>query len=273
MIEYYDLVNGNRTPDIDAIMSDWQGDSETLVVFCPHDDDALLGAGYAILAGLAEGAAVHIFIFCDGGAGYSKPEERQDIVARRKAETILAYAELGIAAENIVRFDYPDFSLAANISRQLPGGEAGTMPGVVSELRRLKATRLFLPNPYREHADHQATWQIGIYDGPQVGDAVLADWGDAPPIKSYLEYSVWGKFSPERPADRAVKLDWEEELKIRQGLGKWQSQAEIIEGLLAARDKRKVGDQGIEVYRTVDTRVPLDYAPYRNIIRKIDGGK
>jgi len=45
--------------------------------------------------------------------------------------------------------------------------------------------------------DHEALSYIGLYDGPQTGDPVIANMGEPFRIKSYLKYSVWGDFSPE----------------------------------------------------------------------------
>ena len=270
MIQYYDLKASKKTEDISTLFPAWKAEDERIVVLSPHDDDGLLGAGYAILAAIAAKAEVFVLVFCKGQGGYSRPEDKQDIVARRKKETVSAYGEIGVKAENIIRFDYPDFSLASHIGWQLPGGKTGTFAGTISKLRELRATRLLVPNGYREHADHEAVWKIGVYDGPQAGDAVVADWGEAAPVKSYLEYSVWGEFSPERPADRAIKLPWDEELKIQEGLARWESQGEVIKGLLAARKGRRTGDCGVEIYRSLETRVPLDYGPYRDQIEKID---
>ncbi len=59
------------------LFPDWRPGDEHVVVLSPHDDDALLGAGYLILAALANGAKVSAVIFCDGRAGYSAPAGRE----------------------------------------------------------------------------------------------------------------------------------------------------------------------------------------------------
>lgn len=46
-------------------------------------------------------------------------------------------------------------------------------------------------------AGQVAAHLIGAFDGPQVGDPVLADWGLAEPVRSTLIYSVWADFSPD----------------------------------------------------------------------------
>ena len=105
------------------------------MVFSPHDDDGILGAGYAILAALANGAQVYVAIFCDGWAGYSTPEESATIVEQRRRETVAAYGALGIPEEHIVRFDYPDLSLWSWLGWHLPGCARGTNARVLPWMR------------------------------------------------------------------------------------------------------------------------------------------
>ena len=49
-------------------------------------------AAFEMLAALANQAEVYVCIFCDGRAGYSRIEDRETIVARRKIESAAAYA-------------------------------------------------------------------------------------------------------------------------------------------------------------------------------------
>ncbi len=278
---YFDLRRGIMSDDIDLLFPAWQEGDERLVVLCPHDDDGLLGAGYAILAALANGAQVYIFIFCNGCGGYSTPEEKETIVEVRKKETPVAYAILGIPSENIVRFDYPDFSLVPNIGWMMPWGGEGTAGPHLRALRRLKATRLMIPNGYREHMDHEAAYRIGAYDGPQVGDNILADWGLAPPIRSCLQYAVWGDFSPEDAlvtgselslrGNRAILAASEVEGTIERGIREFRSQSRVIEGLVEARKNRRSEDRVIEIYLAFDPRPVLDYGPYHEAIKRIRG--
>ena len=277
---YYDLRQSLRSTKIDLLFPQWQGAEERVAVLCPHDDDGILGAGYAILAALANGAQVYILIFCDGRAGYSTPEEKADIVERRKGETIIAYGALGIPPERIIRFDYPDFSLLPHIGWLMPWGEEGTFARHLQALRELRITRLLVPNGYREHIDHEAVYRLGAYDGPQVGDAILADWGLAPPVRSMLQYSVWGDFSPEDAlvagkdptlrGSRAIAAGEEVEKTIEQGIRAFRSQSSVIREVMAARRRRHQGGRFIEVYLAFDPRPPLDYAPYHEAISAID---
>lgn len=198
---------------------------------------------------------------------------------------------LGLEEENLIRFDYPDFSVASYLGLKLSGvpesAEKGTMYKTLSKLRELEITRLLVPNGYREHIDHAAVNGAGTYDGPQVGDPVLVDWGRSEPIRSYLEYAVWGDFSPEGAlvagrdeslrANRILSAKESVERKIRAGIGQFESQRDIIKGLVEAREARRLkGEEGaadryVELYRKFDPRPSLDYGPYIRYLKRLKG--
>ena len=174
---FYDLRAGRGGEEIDILFPGWQAGDERLMVLSPHDDDALLGAGYAISAALAHGAEAHVCIYCDGSAGYSVPEDRERIVAVRREETYTAYGLLGLGPEHVHRLELPDFSANQYLGWKLASGGYGVLQTLLPLMRRLRVTRLFVPNGYREHLDHEATYDSGRYDGVQVGDPVLVDLG------------------------------------------------------------------------------------------------
>jgi hypothetical protein len=278
---YADFDQQMISNNISALFPGWMVGDERVVIFCPHDDDGALGAGYAIQAVLANGGQVYLVIFCDGWAGYSTVEEKGTIIEHRRAETLAAYAQLGVPADHIYRFNLPDFSLLAWNGWQLPDGQAGTMARELPILRQLKVTRLLLPNDYREHLDHEAAYQAGVYGGPQVGDPVIVDVGSAPPIRSYAKYAVWGNLSPEdalangRPtsirANRAIIAPPELEQTIASIMLQWQSQAQIISGIMTLRQQNRVRNgHALELYQVFDPRPPLDYKPYHDLIAGMD---
>ena len=277
---YYDLDKGIRSTDISLIFDDWSGEDERIAVLSPHDDDALLGAGYLLLAAMSEGCEPYVLIFCDGRGGYSSIDEKDKIVSIRRGESANAYERLGIKRENIIRFDYPDFSLKPNIGWILPDGREGTTVRTIKTLREIKPTRLLIPNEYREHMDHEALSYIGSYDGPQVGDAILVDVARPSKIKGFLKYSVWGDFSPEDalmsgrdPALRgnvAIKAEREVEEKIIQALKEFRSQEKIIDQLVKKRSERIVNGGYIEVYLKFNPRPSIEYKEYKKKILEID---
>jgi len=279
--QFYDLDVGTRSDDIALLFPGWRAGDERVVVFSPHDDDAVLGAGYAILAARAAGAEVHVFIFSDGRLGYSTVADKETIVAQRSAETVRAYEVLGIDETHIVRFDYPDSSVNQYVGWVLPDGAEASFPADLRALRGVGVTRILVPNRHREHVDHEAVGRIGLYDGPLVGDDVLPDHGSARPVRSYHEYAVWGDFSPEdalvsaRPvalrANRAVVTGEETETLVSEAVRAFASQGRVIAGIMDARRRRRFDGRFMELYVTVEPRPTLDYAPYAERIREIDG--
>ncbi|GAF25217.1 uncharacterized proteins, LmbE homologs [Moorella thermoacetica Y72] len=277
---YYDFRKRMKSQNIDILFPGWEAGKEKVVVFSPHDDDAILGAGYLLQSILVNGGEPFVFIFCNGNAGYSSPEDREVIVEKRKEETKAAYAILGLSDENVIRLDYPDFSVSSYMGWLLPCGGEGTFAQTLRYLRRIEATRLVIPNRYREHIDHEAVGRIGAFDGPQVGDEVLVDWGSPSPIRSFLEYAVWSDFSPEDAlisganplvrANKAIKAPSAAEDVVIRALNKFITQKRIITRLLEARRAKQFGEGFIELYVDFDPRPTLNYEPYKKLISEIE---
>ena len=281
--EYVDLKEKKISADINTIFPEWKGFDERLCVLSPHDDDAIIGAGYVISAALDNQADVFVFIFCSGNAGYSDASQKDRIEDIRKGETVQAYEKLGVKRENIIRFGYSDFSVVQNIGWQLNNNTEGSFKDVVTALRKLKITRLLVPNHYREHLDHAAVSGIGTFYSPQAGDPILVDWGEPHKIDSVLEYSVWADLSPEDSivngrspslrANKIIAVSEEVEDKIREGISQYKSQGEIIRGLVDSRAERSIGSgKYIEVYLAYDPRPKLDYGPYKELTKNLLGG-
>lgn len=249
------------------------------MVISPHDDDALLGAGYAMAACQANGGTAYVCILCDGRAGYSRVEERDTIVATRQKESIRAYNRLGIDERRVFFMGFPDFSLVSYVGWKLSSGTDGTMRRMIELMRENGITRLMIPNGYREHSDHEAAYDIGRYDGVQAGDPVAVDWGPTTVIKNTLQYSVWADFSPEDAllhgadtsirANRAIVAEYGLEDTIAEALAQWESQGQIIHGLLEQRRERDCGLGLMELYIELDPRPKLPFAPYADFIRSL----
>ncbi|MBD3354157.1 MAG: hypothetical protein GF364_21930 [Candidatus Lokiarchaeota archaeon] len=272
-MKYVNIQDRRFLTGIADFFLDWKKENESIVILSPHDDDALLGAGYMIYEGLKHHAKVNIIIFHSGNAGYSNPSLKKEIVEIRKKETIQAYKAIGVSENHIMRLDLPDFSGMNYLGWYGPTSEKkdnkiGKFEEILTLLRRLKTTRLLFANDYREHMDHSAVAYTGMFYGPQVGDPVVVDWAKPSKIKSYMQYSVWSKF--ENLADRVLIANDEEEMTIRKGIMKWKSQLDIIGGILQVREERKTETDGyIEVYKTVDPRPKMNYQTYKSILNEI----
>jgi hypothetical protein len=251
-----------------------------VAIFSPHDDDGVLGAGHLIQAIFQNEGNVFVFIFCTGNGGYTAMQYKDKIVDIRRKETVLAYEQLGVPSSNIIRFEYSDYSVGAHMGWQLPDGFEGTYPTIIRYLRGLGVTRLVIPNRYREHYDHESVGRIGAFDGPQAGDTVLAEWGRPTRIKSFLEYTVWGDFSPEDAlmtgsnisirANRAIKGPMWAENNVISAIRKFESQKQIIQHLIDSRAERHLNDGAIELYVQFDARPLLPFEPYIKFIAGMD---
>ena len=274
-------VDTRRFGGLEVLFPGWDGPNERLCVYSPHDDDALLGAGYAICAALESGAEVHLFIVCNGDCGYSTPQEKDTIVARRHAETLNCYRVLGIPEENIVFLNYPDFSAMSYVGRKITPEYEGHFRTTITELRSRRITRILAPNHYHEHEDHCAAYRMAAYDAPQAGDAHSVDWAVPYPVKSVAQYSVWAELSPEdalvKGRDERLRANTvllappEAEDRICEGIVEYASQKAIIADLVQQRRARLLPDgRRIELYLRFDPRPTLSYEAYKELIGELN---
>lgn len=273
-------VGSERFGGLEVLFPGWQPGDERLCVYSPHDDDAILGAGYAMRAALDAGAGVYIVIVCSGDCGYSTPEEKDGIVARRHRETVNVYRAFGVPEENILFLNYPDFSALSLVGRYVALGREGNFRQTITLLRQRRITRILAPNHYHEHIDHLAASMMAQYDAPQAGDAHSVDWAEPYPVRSTAEYSVWAELDPEDAlvagrdvrlrADTVLLADASVEERVAGGLREYESQQAIIADLLRQREARKLPDgRFIEVYRRFDPRPKLDYSPYKELLSRL----
>lgn len=269
---YCDVNTRQVSQNIDLLFPGFGAD-EVLTVMSPHDDDAVIGAGYAMLAARQAGAEVYVMIFCRGDAGYSTVEEKATIEEVRCRETDECYARLGIPADHIIRLNYPDFSAIGNWGWEKANGEPGDMPTILRFLREKKVTRVMIPNHYHEHIDHMAAYLMSSFDVPQAGDMALVDHGTPHAVRSTLQYSVWADFDPEdamvcgRPSDlranRILLAGEAVEQKIDDAITAYASQEQIIKNLvLSRRERRTPSGDYVEPYIAFDCRPKISFKPY-----------
>lgn len=276
---YYDTNTKKAGNDINAIFPGF-GENEVLAVMSPHDDDAVIGAGYAMLAAREAGAEVYVVIFCRGDAGYSTVEEKATIEAVRERETFDCYERLGIPRDHILRMHFPDFSAISHVGWELSTGKAGDMPVILRFLREKRVTRVMIPNHYHEHIDHLAAYLMSSFDVPQSGDAALVDYGVPHGVRSTLQYSVWADLDPEDAlvngrasnlrANRILLADKSVEEAIDRAIEAYVSQTEIIKSLIEARKERQTKDgRFIEVYISFECRPKMNFKPYIDWIENL----
>ena len=269
---------------LETLFPGWSGKDEALCVYSPHDDDALLGAGYAMRWAMAAGARVYVIIVCSGDCGYSTVQEKDTIVQRRHAETVQAYGAFGIPEENLLFLNFPDFSALSDLGRQVSPAREGHFRQTITWLRRHRITRVLSPNPWHEHIDHTAAGLMAQYDAPQAGDMHSVDWADPFPVRSTAEYSVWAELGPEDAlvagrdpglrANAVLIALAEAEQAVISSLTRYASQQAIIADLMAQRQARRLPEGSfIEVYRRYDARPKLDYEPYKRLLERLNNGK
>jgi LmbE family N-acetylglucosaminyl deacetylase len=269
-MEFVNFRRGVRGAGLDVVFPGWRS-GEAVAFYSPHDDDAVLGAGYLIRAVIAGGGKPLVAVFCRGDAGYSTPEAKACIVALRREETVRAYAELGVPAANLSFFDVPDFGLMDRLGR----GDApdSLFDRLIIYLRRHGVSRIVCSSGNFEHWDHTAAFYAGVYTSPQAGDPILADLGPPSPIRTLLQYAVWSDFAsaPDRPApaaDLAVLGSAEDEDAVRRALAAFASQGLILARTVAAlRDQRRTADGFLELYQEFNLRRPIDYRPYAEALQ------
>jgi len=277
--KYYNIDKKTVSEDINDLFPEF-GKDEVLAVMSPHDDDAVIGAGYAMMAAKEAGADVYVVIFCRGDAGYSTVEEKSTIEKVREEETYDCYERMGIPRDHILRLNFPDFSAIGNIGWEKADGRPGDMPRLLRFLRDNKVTRVMVPNHHREHIDHVAAHVMSTFNVPQAGDVALVDNGTPHAVKSVLEYSVWADLAPDdalvngRPsnlrANRILAVSEDVEAKIADAVSAYVSQIEIIKGLVAARKERRTSSNNyVEVYLTLDCRPKISFTPYIDFVENL----
>ena len=172
-MEYVDFINLQKSGRIRLLFPGWKK-GEGVAFFSPHDDDALLGAGYLILGAIKSGGLPSVFVFCRGDAGYSTLGEKKGIILRRKREAINAYGLLGVEKHDIQFLDVPDFSLMAHLDRQPPWGK-GVFDQLIASLRQERISRIVFSSGHLEHWDHTAVFDAGVYTASQSQYHILAD--------------------------------------------------------------------------------------------------
>lgn len=175
---------------------------ETWLVMCPHDDDGNIGAGLAIATATQEGATVHICVVTNGVQGYCDLAQKNEIVKIRQAETVAAYAALGIPEEQIHCLGYADGTTYQNIGVRAaqPGepsvqGKTGLEASFTEIIRRLAPQRILTPASTDLHPDHKAVYKdllISIFHAsgdiwPELGEPIALPEVYEFPIYTALE--------------------------------------------------------------------------------------
>ena len=134
-----------------------------IVIFSPHPDDELIGAGGSILKWMNEGQEVHIIYLSDGRAAYTYERKNKNLIENK--ETQISQEELAqirmheidkviefleIPKNNIYKFKIPDQKV-----REFMQSGIKQSKKIIED-----ADRLVIPSNNNPHVDHQATFDI-----------------------------------------------------------------------------------------------------------------
>jgi len=226
--------------------SDWQGENEAWLFIAPHDDDIVIGAGLTFLAGVHLGVDVHAGVISNGRMGYCAPEHQDTIQQIRKEETRASFRLLGLPENNLYQFDYDDedliqqsgrrFASDPNDSRAIKGG-IGLQNTMTWLLRKVRPTRIFIPNRLDLHPDHRVVNEelvISIFHAqgqiwPELGPPIAF-------IPKLYEYPTYSDFVS--PPTMRVRVSEELVEKRFAGLALYKSQLQI--GIIV-NELRKAG--------------------------------
>ena len=223
--------------DVGFFLPGWMQRNENVVLTSPHDDDVLFGCGLMLQILKEEGAEIYVAVMTNGDKGYCNEERlgKNNIVEARKEATFRAYDEIGIDANHLIRFEYPDSELAFHIDWKL-------ISRMIEFYRNVDATRLFVPNENDFHIDHKVSFNpVGIYCGIQASTSILPDLGEPCNIKTILRYPVWMDFAGS--PSHIVTTDMEKQKRKIQSIGCY----------------RKVQPQMAETIREIEERGPKEY--------------
>jgi LmbE family N-acetylglucosaminyl deacetylase len=246
------------------IWSDWRGNEEVWLFIAPHDDDIVCGAGLTFLAAIQNKIEVHAAVISNGRMGYCTPEQRETIVKVRRAETQKSFAYLGLPNEKLYQFDYDDGNLSQEMGRRFAAnsddsriiaGGIGLQNTLTWLLRKVRPTRVFIPNRLDLHPDHKAVHhetvisvfhaQGGIW--PELGSSINS-------IPLLYEYATYSDFI-NTPALRIRVPDELTERRL-QAIALYKSQLQIE---LLVEELRKAGGNEYLLEITFEIFKPQKY--------------
>jgi LmbE family N-acetylglucosaminyl deacetylase len=227
------------------VWNDWRGADERWLFVSAHDDDVVIGAGLTFLAGIANRVNVYASYCSNGQMGYCSAEQKEDIVNIRREETDSSYEHLGLLKGNLIRFAYTDAMLPQAMGRHFVepgtpneiGGAAGMQNSLTWALRKIKPTRIFLPNHLDIHPDHQAVHNdmvISIFHAqgeiwPELGEPI-------PEIPKVYEYATYNDFA--KPPTMRIRVSDDLVRRRLEAVAMYKSQRQIG---LAIESLRKAG--------------------------------
>lgn len=221
-----------RNLPINKAFRNWQSNEKWLIVV-PHDDDAVLGIGLTILAGVAAGVDIHVRITTDGHMGYCDSKQKKNISKIRTAETIESFKTLGVNTKQIKWLNFRDCQLNHQtgryfVTKKTPSsalGADGLQNAYTLALREVRPTRLFVPTIADLHPDHKLTNSELMISLFHAGADIWPELGKATSVPEVVEFAVYCDY-PSPPNIQLIADEKTFEIKL-QGILAYKSQKQI----------------------------------------------
>ena len=228
------------------VWQDWRDKGEKWLFLAPHDDDIVIGAGLTLLAGVQLGVDIHAAIITNGRMGYCLPEMRNTIVQVRKEEARESFRFLGVPESNLYQFNYDDgdlphkagrwFTDDPNDSRAIEGA-VGLQNTMVWLIRKVRPTRVFMPNRLDLHPDHSIVNSELVMSVFHAQGQIWPELGPPiPVIPKLYEYATYNDFIS--PPTLRVRVSDDLVEKRLAGVAFYKSQLQID---LVVNETRKAG--------------------------------
>lgn len=146
-----------------------------VIFFAPHDDDAAIGCGLLMSALKRHHVETHVIVMTDGSLGYVRTNTKAKIARIRKIEAAKCYRALGVKETTF--WGFPDACLWQYRCWKTASGKIGAYQKLSRDVRRIRPSSVFLPNPADIHPDHQAAFQIWNDWGWQTARPSFPDIG------------------------------------------------------------------------------------------------
>jgi LmbE family N-acetylglucosaminyl deacetylase len=192
------------------------GQARRALVICAHDDDEVIALGGTIRKMVNAGVQVSTMICATGNEGYTRLEEKDTIVERRRKERAAAQAILGTAA--CIAYEYHDFD---NLDQE------AVYRAVMQAVRTVRPQVVFshLPTDYLAHrtlarvapeAVWQAEWECSL------------DLGEPWAVQALYQFSVLEMIS--KPS-HIVDISDTFAAKV-EAIHAYESQHQVVPGVL-----------------------------------------
>ncbi len=248
------------------VWTDWRGEQEKWLFLAPHDDDIVCGAGLTFLSAIHLGIDVYAAVVSNGRLGYCTLDQKDTIKQTRYEETRASFAHLGLPLDKLEQFNFDDGSLfqesgrrfvtaSHSYSRAIAGAE-GLQNTLTWLLRKVRPTRIFIPNRLDLHPDHRAVHQETVISVFHAQGGIWPELGASIDILPLLyEYATYSDFISPPNYRISVSDDMVEKRLEAIALYKSQQQIELL-----VQEVRKAGGKEYLLGMAFEVFKPEKYA-------------